>query len=215
MRKLAALSGALLLTLVLAAPAAANQKMWMPMFSGPYAFEEPVSIANGWDFECSGQIHYGGYGEGNVWLWYPKGVDLTDPDEYMPDGVAWPWIKGLSEVKGVDYFSSAPDMKGKVASGKFRTTTHMYDHHAGTPGDPDDLEWWHETWVGKDWGLQLPGFGTVFHGSGNLKGKVTVIEQLPGPYDITEYVPLRDFRGNQTFEVEELCAFFGYEAVYP
>ena len=215
MRKLAALCGALLMTLALAGPAAANQKMWSPMFSDTYAFEEPVAIANGWDFECSGPVYSGGYGESNTWFWYPNKVDLTDPDEYMPEGVAWPWTKVLSEAKGVDYFSSAPGMKGKVASGRYRTTTHNYDHHLGTPGDPNDPEWWHETFVGKNWGIQLPRFGTVFHESGNLKGKVTVVEQVPGPYDITEYVPLRDWSGNQTFDVEQLCAFFGYEAVYP
>ena len=215
MRKLSALGGALLLTLVLAAPAAANQKMWMADFSGPYAFEGPVSIADGWFFECSHAIYYGGYGDGNLWFWYPNGVDLNDPAEYMPEGVAWPWIKGRSESQGVDYFSSAPDMKGTVASGKYRVTTHLYDHHPGTPGDPDDREWWHETFVGKNWGIQLPGSGTVFHESGNQKGMTTVVEQVPGPFDITEYVPLRVVRGNQTFDAEELCAFFGYDAVFP
>jgi hypothetical protein len=215
MSKLAALGGALLMTLALTVPVAANQKMWMADFSGPYAFEVPVSIADGWFFECSQAIYYGGYGESDLWFWYPNRVDISDPDEYMPEGVAWPWIKGIVGAKGVDYFSSVPDMEGKVASGRYRTTTHLYDHHAGTPGDPTDLEWWHETWVGKNWGIQLPGYGTVFHESGNLKGKVTVVAQVPGPYDITEYAPLRDYRGNQTFDAEELCAFFGYDAIFP
>jgi hypothetical protein len=183
----------------------------MADFSGPYAFEMPVAIADGWDFQCSETIYYGGYGEGNLWFWYPDDVDLSDPDEYMPEGVAWPWIKGISESQGVDYFSSARDMEGKVAAGKYRVTTHLYDHHAGTRGDRNDLEWWHETFVGKNWGIQLPGSGTVFHESGNQKGVTTVVEQVPGPFDITEYVPLRDMRGNQTFDAEELCAFFGYD----
>lgn len=215
MKRVTALSGALLLTLVLAAPAAANQKVWIADFSGPYEFEVPVAIADGWDFECSRQIYYGGYGESNLWLWYQQGVDTADPDEYMPEGRAWPWIKGLNEVKGVDYFSSAPEMGGKVASGKFRTTTHNYDHHLGTPGDPNDLEWWYEKSVGKNWGIQLPGYGTVFHESGNVIGQSTVVQQVPGPYDEVVWEEVRAWRGNQTFDSEELCAFFGYDVVFP
>ena len=103
----------------------------------------------------------------------------------MPDGVAWPWIKGLTEWQGVNYFSSEPEMKGKVASGKGRTTTHSYDHHAGTPGDPSDLESWHEDLGRHERASKLPGYGTVFHQSGNQKGMTFVVEQVSGPFDIT------------------------------
>ena len=139
MQRMAALVGALLMTLVVAAPAAANQRVLMAPFTGPYDFETPVSIADGWDFECSGQIYYGGYGTNSLWLWYANGVDEAD---MMPEGRAWPWIKGQYDAQGVDYFSSLPDMGGLVASGKYKTTTHQYDHHLGTPGDPADLETW-------------------------------------------------------------------------
>jgi hypothetical protein len=212
MRRLAALGGAFLLTLVLAAPAAANQRVLMAPFTGPYDFETPVSIADGWDFECSGQIYYGGYGTNSLWLWYANDVDEAD---MMPEGRAWPWIKGQYDAQGVDYFSSLPDMGGLVASGKYKTTTHQYDHHLGTAGDPNDLETWTQTMTGKNWGIQLPGYGTVFHESGNLKSRATVIGQVPGPYDPIETVDLRPWRGNQTFDIRELCDFFGYDAVFP
>ena len=40
-----------------------------------------------------------------------------------------------------------------------------------------------------------------------------VTDQTPGN-EIFEYVEPR-FKGNSTFEVEKLCAFFGYDAVFP
>jgi hypothetical protein len=215
MKRMAALCGALLLTLVLASPATAHQKVWMPEFSGSYQWEAQVSIADGWDWQCSGIIYEGGYGRTDFWLWYPNGVDTTDPAAYMPEGRAWPWIKGQTKGTGVDYFSSKPGMEGKVAAGKWTWTDQVSEHHPGTPGSKTDLESWKETMAGKMWGIQLPGYGTVFHQSGGGASIVTVIEQVPGPYDTTASQELRPFHGNSTFDVRQLCAFFGFEAVFP
>lgn len=215
MKRMAALCGALLLTLALAAPAAANEKVWIPEHSGEWAFEEPISIAAGWDFQCSGSVYYGGYGSYDLWLWYPNGLSEA---EMKPEGRAWPWIKGQGIGQGLDYFSSQPDMGGKVISGKWKVTDHSDRHYLGSPYPTDDLETWRLTMTGKAWGIQAPGYGTVFHVSGKERGTVTVIEQVPGPYDLTTYDPddpERWHQGNETYDVEALCAYFGYEAVYP
>jgi hypothetical protein len=207
MKKIAALIGALLLTLVLAAPVAADQKMSIfkdvPFDFGP----DEVFIAD-WDFECSGPIYYGSYGTESLDLWYAKG----ETRDLMPADGAWPWTKGQYRREGVDYFT---DKAGLVASGKFTFASHLYDHYLG--GIPDytvDPETWTEKLAGKTWGIQIPGHGTVFHSSGNFLLTVTVTDQTPGA-EVIVYEPLREWRGNETFDVEELCGFFGYGAVFP
>ena len=40
---------------------------------------------------------------------------------------------------------------------------------------------------------------------------MTVVKQVPGPLDWVEWVADREFRGNQRFSVDRLCAYFGYE----
>jgi hypothetical protein len=69
----------------------------MEPYTAPYEFETPVSIADGWFFECSGQIHYGGYGTNKLWLWYANDVE---PADMMPEGIAWPWLKGQYLAEG-------------------------------------------------------------------------------------------------------------------
>ena len=79
------------------------------------------------------------------------------------------------------------------------------------PYPTDDLEWWKVTTTGRNWGIQASGYGTVFHESGNQKATLTVVKQVPGPLDWVEWVADREFRGNQRFSVDRLCAYFGYE----
>ncbi|MEX1343600.1 MAG: hypothetical protein AB1Z63_02895, partial [Candidatus Limnocylindrales bacterium] len=100
MKKPLALCGALALMLAVAAPAAANEKVYIPEHSGEWSFEEPVSYAGGWDFQCTGPVFYGGYGSYDLWLWYENG--LTEA-QMKPEGRAWPWIKGQGVAKGLDY----------------------------------------------------------------------------------------------------------------
>ncbi len=143
-------------------------------------------------------------GKGDLWLWYPRGVDTSDEDEYMPSDRAWPWIRGKSNNSGVDYYYENADMTGKVASGKFGTSTRMYDHHLGSPGVTDPETWKVQT-TGKFWGINLPGRGTVIHQSGNERG--TLVVYLP---EKEEYKELGfHFRGNSTFDYGELCEYLG------
>ena len=201
---MAALVSALLLTLVMAVPAAANEKVHIPMFSEEWGpFEEMIP-------DCDGPVYYGGYGKFDLWLTYKNG--LTEAEQ-MPDGVAWPWIKGRGVSQGFDYFSSGEGMSGKVISGKWKVIDHQNRHHLGTPGDPNDRESWRVTTTGKGWGIQAPGYGTVFHVAGKDRGTVTVT-QVPGPFDELSYEPDdpdRWHQGKETFDVESLCAYFGFE----
>ena len=144
---------------------------------------------------------------------------MSDADKYPVDG-AWPWIKGQYTLEGIDCFSSKPGMKGLVAAGRFKTTSHLVDHHLGDPaswvGDPHvwaDPETWNETVTGVSWGIQLPGYGTVFHVSGNVRQTVTGVDQTPDR-EIVVYEWLRG-RGNETYDVAQLCGYFGLEAVLP
>ena len=162
----------------------------------------PVSIAGGWDFECSGPLYYGSRGSEKLVLSYPN--DVID---FMPEPV-WPWVKGKYTRKGVDYFSSKPGMSGKVASGHFKFQSHIFDHDLSLP------ENWKETVTGNVWNLQLPGMGAVFHESGNMRWVVTVIDQDPAAEEIL-YEELREFRGKMVYDVDKLCAYFGYDAAFP
>jgi hypothetical protein len=104
-------------------------------------------------------------------------------------------------------------MGGTVLSGKFAYQTHQYDHHLGTSSDlANDPESWTAMQTGLDLNIKAPGYGTVFHSSGNGVYKVFVTEYNEYPEeDVYGFEDLRPFRGNQTYDVEELCAFFGYE----
>lgn len=226
MRKLAALCGALLMTLVLAGPAAANQKVLIPDFStdGTYTWQEEVSLANpGWGegWECRGpggeRLWYNGAWNGSFWLWYKNSVDTTDPNEYRPTDRPWPWIKGEAKGSGVDTYSTLPDKGGKVLSGKYNSVERFYDHEW-----TQDWEKWHYQRTGKYFGINAPGMGTVFHESGNLR---FTLEQF---FENGEFVgdDLYDYRwvgnssfgdpffGDNTAAVEELCDYFGYTAAF-
>jgi hypothetical protein len=189
----------------LAAPAAASEKVVVPEFTGSDEFEVLVSFANpDWfgPFQCSGDIYYGGSAVFELTLWYKNG----ETDKF-PEGKAWPWIKGRNTVHGIDYFSAGPNMSGKVASGKFKTTTQLSNHTLGNP------ETWSESNSGKNWGIQIPGAGTVHHESGNFRGTVQVTH-VPGQDPIFDFFPI-GFNGNSTFDFEELCAYFGFDAEFP
>ena len=204
MKRLIALSGALVLALAMAAPAAANQKVFIEEFSGADAFEVEVSFSNPeWfgPFECAKPIYYGGTWKGNLWLWYPKSVDTTNPDEYMPVGRAWPWIKGKADNSGTDYFSTRPNKSGKVISGKYKGTTRLYDHVIGNP------ESWKFQDTGKFWGVNAPGKGTVFHESGNFRGMNTIVFENGEIVD--EIFDFIRFRGNSIFDEAAVCDALG------
>jgi hypothetical protein len=215
MRKLTALCGALVLTLAMAAPAAANQKVWVEQESGSFVFPpvggpavgEAVNLDNpfwtdpmyfGNDWACSEKdIFYQIKGKSDLWLWYPNNVAEED---MMPDGEAWPWIKGKVKNSGTDYFAANADMTKKVISGKYNGQGRIYDHVVGNP------ESWKEQFSGKGWGLNIPGYGTVIHESGMGRGMVEVT------FDAGEVVDFKftylGFRGNQTFDYDELCAYY-------
>ena len=203
-KRLVALCGALALALAMAAPAAANQKVWIEEFSGSDEFEVEVNFDNPFwweDWECSKPIYYGGTWTGNLWLWYPNDVDTTDPAEYKPSDRAWPWIKGRADNYGLDYFSTKPSMSGKVISGKYKGTTRLYDHVIGNP------ESWKFQDAGKFWGVNAPGAGTVFHESGNFRGMNTIVFENGEVVD--EIFDFIRFRGNSIFDVEEVCEVLG------
>jgi hypothetical protein len=212
---MAALIGALLLTLVLASPAAASQKVEpeIPGLTGPFDFWEAVDIddpATDWPFECvDGTIYYGSYGSAKLTLWYPNDVEAAD---MFPDPGAWPWVKGLYQRQGVDYFSAGPDGQGLVVSGKFHLNNHLSDHHVGSDA-PGDYESWTETMTGKNWGIQLPGYGSLFHESGNYQYRLTVVDQVSDP-EVILFDEVYPWRGNQTFDTEALCALFGFDVEY-
>jgi hypothetical protein len=212
MKRMAALLGALLLTLVLAAPAAANEKVLIEPMSGPFAWPElgvgeEVDLDNPYwigedyfaqDWACEEVIYFNSSGENALTLWFPKG--LTDAEKF-PVGEAWPWITGMNSIAGVDAFAENDDMTGKVLSGTFRTTVHLYDHVVGNP------ESWYEQVTGKGWGINIPDEGTTYHESGNFRG---MYEQTFGPNgEIVDwtYTDLR-WQGNATKEVQEICDYF-------
>ncbi|MFO7530947.1 MAG: hypothetical protein R6W93_00705 [Candidatus Limnocylindrales bacterium] len=214
MRKLAALSGALLLMMVLAAPAAAAQKV--TILEEPFTFPPDggvaVDLSNdiwtnpeffGNDWACRDKvIYYQIIGKESLRLWYPNGVDTTDPDEYMPVGEAWPWTKGEYANSGTDYFAANEAMTNKVISGKYAWKSHVYDHVVDNP------ESWKERVTGKYWGINIPGYGTVIHVSGINRGEIRQVID-PSTGDITDFMYTDlGFRGNSTFDYDELCDYY-------
>ena len=197
MKKLAALSGALLLTLVLTAPATANYTVF-EFKDLPFGPDEvPVSIAQGWDFDCGAgnPVYYGSYGTESLKWWAANdAIPFVDP-----------WIKGQYRRDGVDYFSTGPDMTGTVVSGRFGFTSHLYD-----PDFSGALPKWTETVTGTFWGLKLPGYGPIFKEAGNIRQSAEVkYDPVLDEYYV-DYVWLRDMRGVSKFDVEKLCSALGY-----
>jgi hypothetical protein len=194
MKRMAALCGALLMTLVLAAPAAANKVLYTEHSEGSPVWGL-VTLANGADFECSGPLYYANAGTHDLQLWYRNGE--TDP---TPANAPWPWVKGQIVDQGVDYFNSAPEMNGSVLSGKYKFTTQLTDHYVGIP------ETWSESLSGKTWGIVLPGYGPLFKQTGNYKQTVTI----PADGGDWQYVGPDRWTGLNTFDKEALCAYYGY-----
>jgi hypothetical protein len=207
MRQLAALCGALLLTLTTAAPAAANQKVWVEMLSGPGEWG-PIEVTldpgpwtdpeqGGNDWACTESIWYYGQWQDNLWLWY-----ANDETDLMPVGRAWPWIKGHFIGEGTDAFAGNAAMTEKPLAGRFKFSVHIYDHVVDNP------EIWKEQRTGTYWGLNIPGHGTVFHDSGNLR--YTIVQTFePGGGDIIDFdVTDIRFKGNATYDLEELCDYY-------
>jgi len=149
MRKLAALCGALLMTLVLAAPAAALQK---EVIEFGYVFPEDggtaVSLSNPeWTLDleeswaCSGKDIY-----------YQTRVELKITDWYKNDE----WVKAQIHWLFVDSFAADPAMSLKVVTSKSRPVDHFFSDGSSMT-------------TGQGWALNIPGLGTVFHESGVLK----------------------------------------------
>ena len=196
MKRMTALMGALLLTLVLAAPAAAN-KTAFEFKDLPFAFEEPVSMDLGWEFDCGegNPVYYGSYGTETLKWWGANdAIPFVDP-----------WIKGQYRRNGVDYFSSGPNMTGAVISGPFGFTSHLYD-----PDFSGDLAKSTATVTGKFWGINVPGYGPVFKEAGNFRRTAEVKYDPDADEFYVDYAELRDFKGASKFDVEALCSILGY-----
>jgi len=196
MKRLMALCGALVLTLAMAAPAAAN-KTAFEFKDLPFDFEERVSTDIGWEFDCGkgNPVYYGSYGTESLKWWYAKGMTpLEDP-----------WLKGQYRIDGVDYFSSGEDMTGTVVSGRFGFTSHLYD-----PDFSGDLPKWTETVTGKFWGINVPGYGPVFKEAGNIRQTAEVKYDPTADEFYIDYAQIRDFKGASKFDVEALCSILGY-----
>ena len=209
MKRMAGAVGALVLTVSLAAPAAAAQKVQVfeeesfafpgedfgvaidldnDLWTSPEAFDE--------DWACRDKvIYYQIKGEESLTLWYPKSVA---EDAMMPDGEAWPWTKGQYTNAGTDYFAANEAMTNKVISGKYSWKSHIYDHVIDNP------ETWKERVTGKFWGINIPGYGTVIHETGIFWNDVEVVfngEPEQTYFDVGS-------RGNSTFDYDELCDYY-------
>lgn len=211
MRKIAALCGALVLTIVMVAPAAAAQKV--TVFEEPFIFPPDggvaVDLSNdlwtnpeffGNDWACRDRvIYYQIIGKESLRLWYPKGVAEED---MMPVGEPWPWTKGEYANSGTDYFAANEAMTSRVISGKYGWKSHVYDHVIANP------ETWKERVTGKYWGINIRGYGTVIHESGIQRGEIwQVIDPSTG--DITDFLYTDlSFHGNRTFDYDELCDYY-------
>jgi hypothetical protein len=195
MKRLVALCGALVLTLAMAAPAAADQKVWVEEFAFEDVWVEEVSLSNGWDFECTKPIWYKGKFRNDLWLWYPNSVDEAD---MMPADAPWPWTRGMVKNKGVDTFASNEDFSGKVLRSTLRLTTKLYDHVID-----ENPESWKEKLTGKDWNLSAPGYGWIFKFVPNVRYTVDIID---GEWYFSDFVP----KGTmvEVYDNEALCDFF-------
>jgi hypothetical protein len=212
MKRLIALFGALALTMAMAAPAAADQKVLIPPpYSDKGSFKVMVSDTNPewteWnDWACTDPIWYYAEWDSKLWFWYPNSVDTSNPDEYMPMGEAWPWKRGMGKNKGLDVFASNEDLSGKVLRSTLRLTDRLYDHKVN-----GNVETWKVKTSGKDWNLTAPGVGPVFKSVGNWRGTATFI--LPdGPFSFSDFVA----HGPEDFyDTDALCEYFGADpAIY-
>lgn len=218
MRRWGALLGALVLTLVFAAPAAAAQKVFVPEHSGSWQFEVPVT-ADEWGWECSKQIYFGERGSSKLWLWYKNGVKKR---EMQPDGRAWPWIRGLVKDQAVYYFSTGKGKTGKVIRGWLRTRTRLHDHHLGGRypfGVPwpkgVDLETWKTTATGVFDSLRHRKVGWIWRSMGVEKAKLTVYQQNRQPEDDFVDWQQLSFKGPNVYNDKKVCKALGLDYVGP
>lgn len=202
MKSLVALSGALVATLMLAAPAVADQKVLVAHWewgTGPdNPYEVPVTTAD-WGFECVDPIWQGAYdGHANVWLWFEKGVDPNDPDA--------PWTHGMWVEEDIDYFSSEPNMGGIVVWGRTHVRRQMSD--LDTSVDPHT---WRENWTGNVFTVQAPRVGTHIYTVHFAGLKVTAWEDPPG--STIFHHDWENAVGNfwQHIDAEAVCAALGTE----
>ena len=228
MKRLVVFSVALALTLVMAAPAAANQKVEIGPFS--FQWQEEIDLDNcdydsdleewvGWGcyegWECVGpddeRLWYNGDFSGSSWFWYKKGVDTSDPEVITPEDRPWPWVKGKAKSRGVDTYSTLPGPSGKVISGR-SISNELYNKHKWT----DTWETFRVQVTGKDFGVRAPGCGKLLHASGNYR--VTIEQDFGEPFMYNETD--ERFVGNAFYEDEDsyraaigkLCDCFGYDA---
>lgn len=203
MKRFVAMCAALVMTLAMAAPASADQKVWVEEFAFDESWVQEVSLDNGWDFECSKPVWYMGKFTNDLWLWYPNGVDETD---MMPGDAPWPWTRGMAKNKGVDTFAGNEDFSGKVLRSTLRLTTRMYDHQIDGSNES-----WKEKYTGKDWNLSAPGYGWIFKLVPNWRYTVTITDGEWGFSDFVGYGTMVE-----VYDHEALCDFFGAgPAVYP
>lgn len=220
MRKFAALVGALVLTLVLAVPATAAQKVFVPERSDSWEFEEQVVAGPGewdWQWECSEPVYFGMKGSAKVWLWYRDGVKKQD---MQPDGQAWPWIRGEVKVRTTYYFSTRENEGGKVIRGWSSTTTRMYRHHLGDAYPMGvyrpvgvDLETWKETTTGVFDSLRHRKVGWIWHSVGIEKGTQSVVQQNREPDPDWVEFEQDSFRGSDTYDDHKICKALGLDYV--
>ena len=167
----------LLLTLAVAAPAAAAKPV---VEFSDLPFVEEFSIPAG-DL-CEFPVTYRGEGVESLKSWFPKGADpATDP-----------WVKGLYQRAGTDSFIA----NGNAVSGHYRFNSHLYDLVIGDPVT------WQETTSGKYWGFTIPGEGRVFHEAGNFR---QVVEAITDDPETWIYTQLREPRGSAVFDELALC----------
>ena len=196
MKRLIALCAAVALTLALAAPVAANKTVF-EFKDLPFGFEEQVDMDIGWEFDCGkgNPLYYGSYGTESLKWWYAKGATPFED----------PWLKGQYRREGVDYFSTGPGKTGRVVSGAFGFTSHLYD-----PDFSGGLPKWTETVSGKFWGINVPGYGPVFKEAGNIRQTAEVKYDPDLDEYYVDYAWLRDMKGASKFDVEALCSILGY-----
>lgn len=211
MKRLTALCTAVALTLALAAPVAAAQKV--KVFEDPFVVPPDGGVAIdlgndlwtnpeyfGESWACRDKvIYYQIKGKESLTLWYPNSVAEED---MMPYGRAWPWTKGLYTNSGTDYFAANEAMTKKVVSGKYTWRSHIYDHVIANP------EKWKEQVTGLYWGINVPGYGTVLHDSG--RGRSMIVQTFdPTSGDIIDFQWMDlGFRGNSTYDYDALCDYF-------
>ena len=150
MKRMLVLTGALLLTLALAAPAAAAK----PII---YFDRDYDDLSDPFFDLCDFGVIYQGVGHESYREWQ--------------DTSGFP-LMGLYENQGTDSFIN--EMTGTTVSGKFHLTSHLSDW---TRDGVNDTWAWQEQVTGAWWNIQLPKEGAVFHESGHIYQSVFAPEE--------------------------------------